>query len=198
MRIRNEARTLALATFVLALAASSLAGAPKSEQSRVTTLGEYMVQYDGSAVRAVVSDKLAAHSLGAPWLILEFGVVGKGMGWVPIERSSFFVIPPEGGKVAILSEGEFQDKFQAIRAIGRKAGYGQPLGEHFPAATRECNLAFFAGPDSALEALPLESVNVARVCMGPLFFRPPNGVTKGKWTLIFDAGGSTIRIPFTL
>jgi hypothetical protein len=198
MRTHRQISGLAATALALGFATTGLAAPPRTADAHISELGKDMVQYDGSSVRAVVSYKLAAHSLGEPWLILELGVVGKGMVWVPLERSSFALIPPTGKAIPLLSEADFQDNIQAIRATGRKAGFGQPLGEQFPAATRECNLAFFTGPDSARTALPLESVNVARVCMGPIFFHPPGGVTKGPWVLTFSAGKEVIRIPFTL
>lgn len=179
----------------LAVAAASASAA---ERPKLTKVGAYIVKYKGPEVQATLSYRIAAHSVGAPYLILQFAVSGSEYSSVEIPRDKVAVVTPDGTRIALLEEKDFLDNFSAIRDVSLAAGYGDPVTGYFAHAVREQDLHFFVGPYDSRVTYQEVGVNSRRVAHGPLYFQVPGDVQKGKWVFQFTAGEKQVQIPFEL
>jgi hypothetical protein len=185
---------------LMAIGALAIAAAPVSAslRPRLTKVGAYVVRYDGPEARAALSYRIAAHSVGAPYLILQLAVSGAGYSAVEVPRDKVGVVTADGTELDLMSEKDFLDNFSAIRDVSLAAGYGDPVTGYFAHVVQESDLHFFLGPyDTGVTYQEVE-VNDRREAYGPLYFEVPGDVQKGKWVLQFRAGTRQVRIPFEL
>jgi len=191
--IRFAAAALALAA--LTFGVSGCTTAEPTDTPGVERLGKYVLRYVGEDLELVLTYRYAAINPGDEWLILDVAASAPYGRRTVIRREGIFVEPPEGERIALATQAEFGAEFGSVMAkAARSEVVTDPL-DYFPHSRRDCEFEFFARPG---EAITFENVTIddIRACRGKLFFKVPDGVTEGRWTLVIELEDTVARVPF--
>ncbi len=184
---------------VAAVAAVTLVGCASmtsAPEPGVQKLGATSVRYNGPEAEIAVSYRFANTNLGEPWVVLETGITGRTGQTVEIKRDKVFLITPDGTRVPLMSQKEFAESYNEMRAFLQRAAIAsEPLDYWVGRVSRP--LGFFAVPGVEL-AFDTASVNNLQVLYGPIYFYLPNGLQKGTYQLGIDLTESKIRIPLEI
>lgn len=145
--------------------------------------------------------RAANDSQGTDWLLLEAGVtVRKPQPNQTLTRESFAVKLPDGSKVPLASQMDFQ-KAGYLRGLNTRADAVRDSINYFPTeANQPCPMLFFTDPEQRALAFDEFEVSWQRACLGRLFFHLPEGTTiePGQYWLVVSFAGSTVEVPFRI
>jgi len=163
----------------------------------VEQMGQFIMMQKAPELEAVVGYRFAAQNAGQDWLILETAITSPFSGTTEVKRSEIWVETPDGKKVALATQKEFNEGYVVLRPMIHKANVARDPLNYFPPSRKECSLGFFVEPGKGV-AFNSVTVNYKRGCVGKLFFKIPGGVKAGQWKFGIDLPNSKIEIPFEL
>ncbi len=184
----------ASALLVLTMACSS---AQPTATPGVDQMGQFIMMQKGPELEAVIGYRFAAQNLGSDWLILETALTSPFSDMTEVKRANIWVISPDGTKINLASQKEFNEAYSILRPLIHKSDVARDPMNYFPPSRKECDLGFFVEPGDGV-AFDSVTVNYKRGCTGKLFFRIPGGVKAGQWKFGIDLPNSKIEIPFEL
>lgn len=185
---------IAVAGVLLLMACSSAqpTGAPGVDQ-----MGQYIRMENGKELEAVLGYKFAALNPGEDWLILETALTSPFSDMTEVERGKIWIQTPDGLKIPLASQKEFNEDYSKLRAMIHRANVVRDPLNYFPPSRKPCDIQFFVAPGDGV-AFDSVTVNYKRGCTGKLFFKIPDGVKKGSWVFGINLPNSQIKIPFSL
>ena len=163
----------------------------------VDQMGQFIMMQKGPELETVIAYRFAAQNLDQGWLILEAALTSPFSDMTEVKRADIWVMTPEGKKIPLATQREFNEAYSELRPMIHKADVARDPMNYFPPSRKPCRLGFFVEPGGGV-AFDTVTVNYRRGCMGKLFFRIPGGVKAGRWKFGIDLPNSKIEIPFDL
>lgn len=191
--------------FVAALVASPLVlfgvlgcqTAEPTDTPGVERLGQWVLRYSGEDLILVLTYRFAASQPEAEWLIVEVAASAPYGRSTVIRRDAILVESPDGTRIPLATQAEYASDYGSVMAAAaRSAVVTDPL-DYFPHSRRDCEFEFFARPGEAITFSEV-TVDDIRACRGKLFFKVPQGIASGRWTLVVALPDSEVRVPFEL
>lgn len=186
------AGALALMMFTMACSSAKPTATPGVEQ-----MGQFIMMQKGPELEAVLGYRFAAQHLNQDWLLLETALTSPFADMTEVKRSNIWVETPDGKKVALATQKDFNEAYVVLRPMIHKANVARDPLNYFPPSRKDCRLGFFVEPGKGV-AFNSVTVNYKRGCVGKLFFKIPGGVKAGQWKFGIDLPNSKIEIPFEL
>jgi hypothetical protein len=186
---------IALASVTMALVGCS--SATPTDTPGVDRMGQYVLQQHGPELWAVLGYRFANSQIGDEWMIIEVGLSSPAGQVARVTREDVFLRAPNGTRLALPTQKEFNEAYGALRPVIAKANIDRDPLEYFPPSREACNIQFFVEPAGGV-AFDEISLNDRRGCFGRLFINVPGGIQQGRWVFAIDQPESEIRIPFDL
>jgi hypothetical protein len=206
---QRHARIIMLAGLMLAsaMAANGLAQAQQPPKVKIPESGvPQIMTMEGAFVRAAYNNegyfilgyRLANASIGEPWMLLDVGAtLREGVGAFKLKRAALSLDTPDGQKVPLPSNEEFQKA--NLMALEKRAQVTRDSINYFPPmASQACRIGFFA--ELAQRAMSYDEVELSpvRACLGRLYFPIPGGIKYGQYWLNVQLQQTLIRVPFRI
>ena len=163
----------------------------------VERLGQSVLRQYGPELWTVLGYRFATSQIGEEWMILEVALSSPGGQVAKVTRENVFLRTPNGNRLPLLTQTEFNEAYGSLRPTIAKADiYRDPL-DYFPPNRQPCDMQFFMTPGAGV-SFDEVVMNNRRACYGRLFFSVPGGIQPGRWVFGIDLAESEIRIPFDL
>jgi len=182
---------------VLMMLTMACSSAQPTATPGVDQMGQFIMMEKGPELEAVIGYRFAAQNLGDDWLILETALTSPFSDMTEVERSNIWVMTPDGRKINLAGQKEFNEGYSTLRPLIHKSDVARDPLNYFPPSRKPCELGFFVEPGQGV-AFNSVTVNYKRGCQGKLFFKIPDGVKAGQWKFGIDLPNSKILIPFDL
>jgi hypothetical protein len=130
-------------------------------------------------------------------MILEVALSSPGGQVATVKREDIFLRTPDGNRLPLPTQKEFNEAYGSLRSTIAKAGIDRDPLDYFPADREPCAMRFFVTPGVGV-SFDEVTVNERRGCLGRLFINVPGGIQPGRWVFGIDQPESEIRIPFDL
>jgi len=114
-----------------------------------------------------------------------------------VTRENVFLRTPNGNRLPLLTQTEFNEAYGSLRPTIAKADIDRDPLDYFPPDRQPCDMQFFMTPGAGV-SFDEVVMNNRRACYGRLFFSVPGGIQPGRWVFGIDLAESEIRIPFDL
>ena len=115
-----------------------------------------------------------------------------------LEEDAIFVVTPDGRRIPLPSQREFNAAYPEIQSLMRRASIAsQPL-EATRGGKRQCALDFLRLPESDSTTRTAIWINDRELCVGMLAFPVRGGIQPGRWRLIIELEESNLDVPFVL
>jgi hypothetical protein len=163
----------------------------------VDRMGQYILRQFGPELWTVLGYRFANSQIGDEWMILEVGLSSPGGQNATVKREDVFLRAPDGSRVPLPTQSEFNEAYGALRPVISKADVNRDPLDYFPPSRVECAIQFFVTPGGGV-SFDEVTVNERRGCFGRFFFDIPGGIQEGRWVFGIDQPESEIRIPFEL
>jgi hypothetical protein len=189
-----------LAAAILTVTMMTLAGctsATPTDTPGVERMGQYVLRQYGPELWTVLGYRFANSQIGDEWMILEVGLTSPIGQTATVKRENVFLRAPNGTRVPLPTQSEFNEAYGALRPVISKANVNRDPLDYFPASREECAMKFFVAPGGGV-SFDEVTVSDRRGCYGRLFFQIPGGIQEGRWVFGIDQPESEIRIPFDL
>jgi hypothetical protein len=194
--------TASLLGILVVLGLTGCASSGPDSGPQLERVGVNMIQYTGPELDVTISYTFANDNLGEPWLMLQASMTGALRRATQVRHESIFVITPQGERIALATQQEFDAAISELQTIIHRAGVAsEPLG-YMGGDKQRCILPFIITPPIKLRYrvahAELLFVTDRQLCSGPLFFPIRGGVKPGGWIFGIDLRKSQVRIPFIL
>jgi hypothetical protein len=198
MKSKRMAGLLAVVISTAGLAATSgCTSATPTDTPGVERMGEYVLRQFGPQLWTVLGYRFASTQVGEEWMVLDVGLSSPSGQSARITRDSVFLRSPDGTKIPLATQREFNEAYGALRPVIAKSNVNNDPLDYFPPSRIECPIQFFVTPGGGV-AFDEVTVSDIRGCFGKLFFEVPGGIQPGRWTFGIDLPESEIRIPFEI
>lgn len=163
----------------------------------VERLGRTVLRQYGPELWTVLGYKFANSQIGEEWMILEVALSSPGGQVAKVTRENVFLRTPNGNRVPLPTQKEFNEAYGSLRPTIAKADIERDPLDYFPPNREPCDMRFFVTPGTGV-SFDEVVMNDRRACFGRLFFSVPGGIQPGRWVFGIDLPESEIRIPFDL
>ena len=203
---RELRRTVLTAAAVALLLAFTPGYAASEEQAqgapqKVSAPGELVRMGFNDTGYVTLGYRIANESVGEEWLLLEVGMtLNKGVEEVEITRDSLSVETPDGSRLPLATQEQYNEAYKVMRPLDRKANRVRDNIDYLPAsATNPCSMRFFTGTGGA-RRLSSDAFQLSwrTRCFGRLYFQVPGGIQYGQHFLHVQLGETTMRVPFRI
>jgi hypothetical protein len=198
--MRSKIFSSVLAALTLTIISVTFAGctsATPTETPGVDRMGQYILRQFGPELWTVLGYRFANSQIGDEWMILEVGLSSPGGQTATVKRGDVFLRAPDGTRVPLPTQREFNEAYGALRPVISKADVNRDPLDYFPPSREECAIQFFVTPGGGV-SFDEVTLNERRGCFGRFFFKVPGGIQAGRWVFGIDQPESEIRIPFEL
>lgn len=206
MKINN--RTTLRALLILTCAAAILLpGSSATAQEKAE--GKAHLSFPGEYVRRVQNDqavvnlgyRTANSSVGQNWLMVEISMTVLPGHNMTLKRDDFWLTTPDGSRVDLASQEEFNKGSGKVRALDARANIRRDSLNYLPKqASMPCRIGFFSdtsNPDRGLTYAQV-SMNADSFCGGRLYWIIPDGIKYGQHYLNIQIPGQVMTVPFKI
>lgn len=198
MKSINKRRIVTILALIgLAATTVSCSSTTPTDTPGVERMGRYVLRQYGPELWTVLGYKFANSQIGGEWMILEVGLSSPNGQSADVSRENVFLRAPDGTRVALMTQPEFNEAYATLRPIISQADVNRDPLDYFPPSREDCPIRFFSTPGQGV-VFEEVSLNDRRGCFGRLYFRVSGGIQPGRWVLGIDLPESEIRIPFDL
>ena len=187
---------------VAGLAVATTIATPRAQQIRIPDPGVAQVMtLEGEFIRiaynregyVTMGYRVANEFVGQDWMLIQVGItVREGNPTYKIPRASIWVDAPEGAKVPLASNAEYQN--EDLRKLEmRMSTNPDQIGYFPPEAKQACRIGLFGQ-----RSFDDFEVSSNRACLGPLYFKIPGGIKYGQHFLNVKFQNSLVRVPFRI
>jgi len=186
-----------LAMIGVAVTLVSCSSTTPTDTPGVERLGKSVLRQYGPELWTVLGYRFATSQIGEEWMILEVALSSPGGQVAKVTRENVFLRTPNGNRLPLLTQTEFNEAYGSLRSTIAKADIDRDPLEYFPPDRQPCDMQFFMTPGAGV-SFDEVVMNSRRACYGRLFFSVPGGIQPGRWVFGIDLAESEIRIPFDL
>lgn len=186
-----------LAMIGVAVTLVSCSSTTPTDTPGVERLGKSVLRQYGPELWTVLGYRFATSQIGEEWMILEVALSSPGGQVAKVTRENVFLRTPNGNRLPLLTQTEFNEAYGSLRSTIAKADINRDPLDYFPPDRQPCDMQFFMTPGAGV-SFDEVVMNSRRACYGRLFFSVPGGIQPGRWVFGIDLAESEIRIPFDL
>jgi hypothetical protein len=186
-----------LALVGVAMILVSCSSATPTDTPGVERMGAYILRQFGPELWTVLGYRFANSQMSDEWMILELSLSSPGGQVAKVRREDVFLRTPEGNKLPLPNQREFNEAYGSLRSTIARANVDRDPLNYFPPDRVPCDIQFFVTPGAGV-AFDEVVLNDRRACVGRFFFNVPGGIQSGRWVFGIDLPESEIRIPFEL
>jgi len=186
-----------LAMIGVAVTLVSCSSTTPTDTPGVERLGKSVLRQYGPELWTVLGYRFATSQIGEEWMILEVALSSPGGQVAKVTRENVFLRTPNGNRLPLLTQTEFNEAYGSLRPTIAKADIDRDPLDYFPPDRQPCDMQFFMTPGAGV-SFDEVVMNNRRACYGRLFFSVPGGIQPGRWVFGIDLAESEIRIPFDL
>jgi hypothetical protein len=189
-------RRVATGTAVgVALLLPSAAHAHQAPEPELRQVGATAVVYNGPQIDLALSYRYAEANPTGSWLLLDTAMTAYQKP-IEIRRDAIAVRTPSGDVVPLATQEEFLSDYALLGpTIARANVAREPMNYLLPQWPRR--IPFFSNPGRHL-VFSTDWLDDLHSSYGRLFFKLPNGVTRGNYELLINLAGGQVVVPFTI
>jgi len=195
--------------FVMACAAATLLPGNPASAQEADAQGKAHLSFPGEYVRRVQNDqavtvlgyRTANASIGQEWLMVEISMTvlpGQNM---TLKREDFWLTTPDGNRVDLATQEEFNKGSGAVRALDARANISRDSLNYLPTqANIPCRIGFFSDASTPARGLTYAqfSMNPNSACGGRLYWIIPDGIKYGQHFLNIQLSDQVMKVPFKI
>jgi hypothetical protein len=171
--------------------------------------GKAHLSFPGEYVRRVANEQAVVNlgyrtanaSVGQNWLMVEISMTALPGHSFTFNRDDFWLTTPDGAKVMLASQEEFNKGSGSVRALDARANIARDSLKYLPLqASIPCRIGFFsdtANPDRGLTFTEF-SMSPDSFCGGRLYWVIPDGITLGQHFLNIQLPDQVMQVPFKI
>lgn len=171
--------------------------------------GKARLSFPGEYVRRVANDqavvnlgyRIANASVGQEWLMVEVAMAAFPGHQTTLRRDDFWLTTPDGDKVILASQQEFNKGSGAVRALDARANIARDSLNYLPLqASMPCRIGFFSDAFTPERGLTFTefSLNPDSSCGGRLYWFIPDGIKLGQHFLNIQLPDQVMTVPFKI
>ncbi len=193
--------------FVLALCvlwpgdAAFAQGTDDQGRAHLAFPGEYVRRVANDQVVVNLGYRTANSSVGQKWLLIEISMTVLPNNNMTLKREDFWLTTPDGAKVLLATQEEFNKGMGAVRALDARANIARDSLNYLPKrASIPCRIGFFADASSPNRGLAYSQFSMSQdsYCAGRLYFVIPDGIEYGRHFLNIQIPGQVMKVPFKI
>jgi len=203
----NHRKTLGTLFILTCAAAVLLPGGTVAAQenaegkAHLSFPGEYVRRLQNDEAVVVLGYRTANGSIGQKWLMVEVSMTVLPGHNMTLKREDFWLTTPDGSRVDLATQEEFNKGSGAVRALDARANISRDSLNYLPTqANMPCRIGFFS--DAATPARGLTytqfSMNPNSACGGRLYWVIPDGIKYGQHFLNIQLPDQVMKVPFKI
>lgn len=193
---------------VTAALAVALPSVPATAQE-ANAEGKAHLSFPGEYVRRVANDQAVVNlgyrtanaSVGQEWMLIEISMTVFPGNDMTLTRDDFWLTTPDGNKVLLASQEQFNQGMGAVRALDARANVTRDSLNYLPKrANMPCRIGFFSDASTPSRGLTYTQFSMGpdSFCAGRLYFVIPDGIEYGQHFLNIQIPGQVMRVPFKI
>ncbi len=183
--------------------------APPRSHEEANAESKAQLSFPGEYVRRVANDqavvnlgyRIANASVGQNWLMVEVSMTTLPGHNLNLTRDDFWLTTPDGAKVMLASQEEFNKGSGSVRALDARANISRDSLNYLPKqASIPCRIGFFSDMSNPNRGLTYAqfSMNPDSFCGGRLYWVIPNGIKLGQHFLNIQPPDQVMTVPFKI
>lgn len=202
---RPQMKVLLVATVA---AAVLLPGGPAIAQeadaqnkAQLSFPGEYVRRVQNDQAVVVLGYRTANASVGQEWLMVEIAMTVLPDNNLTLERDDFWLTTPDGNRVDLATQQEFNKGSGAVSALDARANIRRDSLNYLPTrANMACRIGFFSDRSTPARGLTFTQVSLDpnSACGGRLYWIIPDGIQYGQHFLNIQLPGGVMKVPFRI
>ena len=206
--MKTHQKSVSTALLVAACAATILiSGTNATAQENAE--GKAHLSFPGEYVRRVQNDQAVVNlgyrtanaSVGQEWLMVEISMTVLPGHNMTLKRDDFWLTTPDGSRVDLASQEEFNKGSGAVRALDARANISRDSLNYLPTqANIPCRMGFFSDASTPERGLTFTqfSMNPDSFCGGRLYWIIPDGIKYGRHFLNIQLPDQVMKVPFKI
>jgi len=206
--MKTEQRTLTAVLFVVTCAAAILMPAitvtaqeNAEGKAHLSFPGEYVRRVQNDEAVVVLGYRTANGSIGQEWLMVEVSMTVLPGHNMTLKREDFWLTTPDGSRVDLATQEEFNKGSGAVRALDARANISRDSLNYLPKrANMPCRIGFFSDASTPARGLTFTqfSMNPDSACGGRLYWIIPDGIKYGQHFLNIQLPDQVMKVPFKI
>lgn len=171
--------------------------------------GKAHLSFPGEYVRRVQNDQAVVNlgyrtanaSVGQDWLMVEISITVLPGHNMTLKRDDFWLTAPDGSRVDLASQEEFNKGSGKVRALDARANISRDSLNYLPKqANIPCRIGFFSDASTPERGLTFTqfSMNPDSACGGRLYWIIPDGIQYGRHFLNIQLPDQVMKVPFKI
>jgi hypothetical protein len=163
--------------------------------------GEYVRRVQNDEAVVVLGYRTANASVGQEWLMVEISMTVLPGRNLTLTRDDFWLTTPDGNRVDLATQEEFNKGSGAVRALDARANIGRDSLNYLPTqANIPCRIGFFSDASTPARGLTYTqfSMNPSSACGGRLYWIVPEGIKYGQHFLNIQLPDQVMNVPFKI
>jgi hypothetical protein len=207
--MKTNLRYLYVTLFVLACAAVTLLPSGTAAAQEANAEGKAHLSFPGEYVRRVANDQAVVNlgyrtanaSVGQEWLMVEISMAVFPGNNMTLQRDGFWLTTPDGTKVDLATQEEFNKGSGSVRALDARANISRDSLNYVPKqANIPCRIGFFSDTSTPERGLTYSQFSIGpdSYCVGRLYWVIPDGITYGRYFLNIQLPDQVMKVPFKI
>jgi hypothetical protein len=206
MKISNRPvlGTLLVLTCALVLMPGGAAFAQEADapaKAKLSFPGEYVRQVINDEAVVNLGYRTANASVGQEWLMVEISMTVLPGHDMTLKRDDFWLTTPDGTRVDLATQEEFNKGSGAVRALDARANISRDSLNYLPPrANIPCRIGFFSDASAPARGLSFSQFSMTpnSACGGRLYWIIPGGIQYGRHFLNIQFPDQIMQVPFTI
>ncbi len=206
--MKTDQRSL-LAVFLVATCAAAILMPAGTATAQENAEGKAHLSFPGEYVRRVQNDAAVVNlgyrtgnaSVGQEWLMVEISMTVLPGHNMTLKRDDFWLTTPDGSRVDLATQEEFNKGSGAVRALDARANISRDSLNYLPKqANIPCRIGFFSDASTPARGLTYTqfSMNPDSACGGRLYWIIPDGIKYGRHFLNIQLPDQVMKVPFSI
>jgi len=206
--MKSKQRSLSVTLLVMACTAvillpSGTATAQENAEGKahLSFPGEYVRRVQNDQAVVVLGYRTANGSIGQEWLMVEVSMTVLPGHNMTLKREDFWLTTPDGSRVDLATQEEFNKGSGAVRALDARANISRDSLNYLPKrANMPCRIGFFSDASTPARGLTFTqfSMNPDSACGGRLYWIIPDGIKYGQHFLNIQLPDQVMKVPFKI
>ena len=206
MKIHQKSVSTALlvaacAAIILISGTNSTAQENAEGKAHLSFPGEYVRRVQNDQAVTVLGYRTANGSIGQEWLMVEISMTVLPGHNMTLKRDDFWLTTPDGNRVDLATQEEFNKGSGAVRALDARANISRDSLNYLPTqANIPCRIGFFSDASTPARGLTYTqfSMNPNSACGGRLYWIIPDGIKYGRHFLNIQLPDQVMKVPFKI
>ncbi len=206
--MKTHQKSVSTALLVAACAATILISGTNSTaqenaegKAHLSFPGEYVRRVQNDQAVTVLGYRTANASIGQEWLMVEISMTVLPGHNMTLKRDDFWLTTPDGSRVDLATQEEFNKGSGAVRALDARANISRDSLNYLPKqANIPCRIGFFSDASTPARGLTYTqfSMNPDSACGGRLYWIIPDGIKYGRHFLNIQLPDQVMKVPFKI